>query len=80
MRAFKSGPVRATAKAHYFRLLAKQWESLVALIYGMCSNSGILSMVKLDVKTTVLVFKGPVQSSFFAPFGRTATATGCLLW
>ena len=27
-----------------------------------------------------LVFKSPVQSGFFAPFGRTATVTGCLLW
>ena len=27
-----------------------------------------------------LVFASPVQSSFFALFGRTATATGCLLW
>jgi hypothetical protein len=28
----------------------------------------------------ILVFKGPVQSSFFAPFGWTATSTDCLLW
>jgi hypothetical protein len=27
-----------------------------------------------------LVYKSPVQSGFSAQFGRTATATGCLLW
>ena len=28
----------------------------------------------------LLVYKSPVQSGFSAQFGRTATATGCLLW
>ena len=35
---------------------------------------------RCDIVVLKLVFASPVQSGFFALFGRTATATSCLLW
>jgi hypothetical protein len=45
-----------------------------------CEHEDIKKSKRRAIITVELVFKGPVQSGFFAPFGRTATATGCLLW
>ena len=52
------------------------------ILVDACIGKPLAPDVTEDVATMALhlVFKSPVQSGFFAPFGRTATITGCLLW